>query len=71
MVKHLPRRLKASVAYYFNSVLSDEIKLFVEGIKRDTDENVSWAELRMDGPYIIERVKGIFNVRIDINIFRI
>ena len=68
MHQHLIRWLKASVAKHFDDRTSSSIKTYIEGEKRDTNKFPNWIEVRMDGPFVVEQVSGIYKVNVDINI---
>lgn len=65
---HWPRWIRASCAKYFDTN-KGTYTLFVEGEKRDTDEEANLVEFRLDGPDIQEQSRNYYHVYVEINLF--
>lgn len=67
--EHWPRWVFASIADHFDSALSAELPLFIEGQSHSTTEDTDRAELRVDGPRIthIGKADG-YEIYVEVNI---
>ncbi len=67
--EHWHRWITASVAKHFAVGLEPrEIKLFVEGFERPSEDLNEWVELRIDGPFTEEMTRGVWRLDIEINV---
>lgn len=62
-----PRWIKASIYKHFKNLATLPVFLEAEP-NRKTNQDVSFLEVRMDGPYLHEVVSDSFDVRIEVNI---
>jgi hypothetical protein len=42
--------------------------LYVEGLKRTTNTQSKWAELRLDGPNVLQTSKGVWELYCEVNV---
>jgi hypothetical protein len=61
------RWILASVSTYFDANRGG-LPMFIEGQERDTKDEKSLIELRIDGPWYTERTKGDWRVYVEINV---
>ena len=63
-----PKWLKASIYSHFDD-RKGSYHLSLEGqLPKDTTEKSSWAELRVDGPYVSELSKDYWRLYVEINV---
>lgn len=63
----LPRWVNASIATHFSTLVNGELFQYTEGEERETEDQHDYFELRLDGPYINEVSKGLYQVDCTIN----
>lgn len=66
MDKNWARWIFASVTKFFNEEI--DIDVFVEGMDRETEDLLDFAEIRVDGPWFNELSANYWKIRIEINI---
>jgi len=66
-----PRWIFASASKHFfdaGAAATPAIPVFVENQKRDTEEEITLWEFRLDGPNIVELSKNFYELKVEINI---
>lgn len=67
--RHWPRWIKASVNTHFAPFAeAAQLELYIEGASRKTNEEISFAELRMTGPIFTEQSSGYWCIDIVIDV---
>lgn len=65
---NLPKWIKASLAEHFNAQLNPYMKFFIEGERPEIKPGPSWAELRIDGPFIKPQASNYYMVVVEVDI---
>lgn len=67
--RHWPRWIKSSFNVHFAAYAqAGQLPLYIEGATRDTNDQISFAEMRLTGPVITELSKGYWDVAITVDI---
>lgn len=66
MDKNWARWIYASVSNYFNNTIT--IPVFIEGMDRETDDLLDFAEIRIDGPWFNELSADYWKIYIEVNV---
>lgn len=66
MDKNWARWIYASVIKFFDDGIN--IDVFIEGMDRETEDLLDFAELRIDGPWFNEISSNYWKIRIEVNI---
>lgn len=67
--ERLTRWITSSVAKHFKTAETDSFTMYMEGQRpRALDDKTNYYELRIDGPYIVEISRGVYDVYIEVNV---
>lgn len=65
--RHWPRWVHASIAKHFETILGNQLHLYVEGEKRQTENQENYCELRIDGPDSNQLSPKLFKLNVTID----